>query len=129
MVTRIKASSMAQVERFLARSVGQRWIMGLVSLFYGILFGNAAWTVLLMPMPPASLWLTILTFVTQELLLAATAVALLVLIWAVATPRWVETLFRSAWKHLLATIVLALAPIIVLAILFVFGVTLAGVGP
>ena len=46
------------MERLLTRSAGQRWVMGLVSLFYGYLFGGAAWALLWMPMPHADVWLT-----------------------------------------------------------------------
>lgn len=43
---------MPEVETILPRSAGERWALGLTSLFFGIPFGLMALVVLLTPMPP-----------------------------------------------------------------------------
>jgi hypothetical protein len=121
---------MSDVERTLPRAAGDRLALGITSLFCGTVFGFAAMVVLLTPMPPLGILFTFILVVTEELLLAATAVCMLSLIWIVATPVWVELLFRFAWKKLFLAILLGFVPIVILTVLACFGLKLgAGVGP
>jgi hypothetical protein len=89
-----------------------------------------ALAVFLAPMPPLGVVFTCVLIVTKELLLATTVVAALCFVWAIATPPWVERLFRSACKKLFVAILLGTVPIVILTVLACFGIKLgAGLGP
>ncbi len=111
-------------ERTLPRAVAERAGLGVTSLILGIIFGLIAGVVLLTPMPPLGPLFTFVLLATEELLVASTVVCVLGLIWAVAMPAWVETLFRSAWKELHVALALGMAPIVVLAVLAAIGLML-----
>ena len=114
----------------LPRSGSERLALGVTSLFFGVPFGFMALAVLLTPMPPLGVTFTCVLIVTEELLLATTLVCVLCFVWAVATPPWVEKLFRSAWKKLFVAILLGIVPIVILGVLACFGIKLgAGLGP
>jgi len=86
--------------RKLSRDIIDRLGMGCFSLFFLTLWGPMAFALVLMPLPQFGFWGNVILTVTEELLLAATVVLLLVFIWSIATPSWVEMLFRVALKHL-----------------------------
>lgn len=114
----------------LPRSTIERVVFGAVCLVGTLMFGFVTVVVVLTPMPPLGPFGTLIRVATEELSLAVTAVAVLGFLWAVATPEWVERLFRYGWKKLRFAIVFALVPIALLTVLAAFGLKLgAGLGP
>lgn len=107
---------MAAVERYLPRSAGERMAIGAVSLFCVVIFGGGSLVVILTPMPPLGAAGTIALIVAKQLFLATTMVAFLGILWAVATPRWVEIVFRFVWAKLLWVIGLSVVSTLVIFI-------------
>lgn len=76
-------------------------------------------------------WLfTAIVIVTEHLFISTTLVFVLLLIWAIAMPGWVDRLFGFAWKKLYFMIGIAVIPIIILLVLAACGLKLgAGLDP
>jgi len=68
---------MPETKQTLPRSVGERWGLGLVSLFFGSIFGASALAVFTAREPGMGAMGTWIFIATEELLLAATVVAAL----------------------------------------------------
>ncbi len=75
---------MAGEKRRLPGGLGERVALGLMSLFFGAMFGFSELEIILSPMPDLGLMFTAVLVVTEVLLVAATLVAALLIIWSVA---------------------------------------------
>lgn len=117
---------MCDDESKLPRSAFERVGFGFVSLFMLIFFGFGTLVLLLTPMPPLGVLFTLVLIATQELFLAATVIAALGIVWAVAMPLWLEKLYCSALKHLSKAILLGFIMIVLVGFWVKNG---AGFGP
>jgi hypothetical protein len=110
--------------RKLPRDPGERFSLGVVSLIMAGFAGFIIFVLLITEFPPFGWLVSIMLFVTHELMFGILVFFGLLLIWAVATPRWVERVFDMAWKKLWILIALAILPLIALAVLAAMGMTL-----
>jgi hypothetical protein len=110
-----------KLERSLPRSVPERLGYGVISLFGIVLFGGGALALFLESFPHINWFVTFLVLVTKEFLLICTLFSLLLFLWALATPKWVESLFRMLCKKLFLSILIATSPIVIAIILKMMG--------
>lgn len=96
--------------------------MGGVSLPCMLFFGTTCLAVAVADFGQPGWLVTIILFVTKELLFAVTLLGALGFLWAIATPEWVEGFFRFAWQHLFLSIVLAAIPIPIMIVLALCGI-------
>ena len=114
-------------ERSLPRDFSSRITMGVAALLFGIMCGMLTIALWITPLPGLSTSFQFIVAVTEELTLGATIAMALLVIWSLATPRWIENLFRKAWHHLLIVIVASVViPVVVAFLCRLMGITLIG---
>lgn len=96
---------MCDDESKLPRALGERVLFGFVSLSIMIIFGFGTLILVLTPMPPLGFLFDLALIATQELCLATTVIGALGFVWALATPSWLERLYRSVMQYLFRAIV------------------------
>lgn len=109
---------------FLPTGVWERIIVGGISLPFMVFFGITCLAVAVADFGQPGWLVTIILFVTKELLFAVTLLGALGFLWAIATPDWVEGFMRFAWNHLFLAIVLAAIPIPIMIVLGLCGIKL-----
>ena len=82
----------------MSQPIRARVFIGVVCLL--VLYLSASFAFGLLHGPDQGIALKLLRILLAEAAVALSTVALLGLLWAVLTPRWVVGLFRFAWHHL-----------------------------
>ena len=96
------------------RGCGERLIAGLLALLFGILsgacfFGNRGWT-------PDDLIERLFKATVEHVFFSISFVCVVVLVWSIFTPRWMERIMLRAQKHIVGT----LAAVILLSAISIF---------
>jgi hypothetical protein len=93
----------------LSRAIGDRALLALLTLPIAILSGLGCWTAFIRGKPTKGIFPTVIQFLLHDAVLAVFALCILVLIWAVAAPRWMERLLmKRAIAALLAVLLAAI---------------------
>jgi presenilin-like A22 family membrane protease len=106
------------------RDIENRIRIGLVSLMLGGMLGFCEFALLVTPLPKFQWLFGMILAVTHEFLIASTIFFSLLLVWAIATPPWVERLFVHARKHFYISVAVACIPLGILMVLALFGIKL-----
>lgn len=109
------------LSREMPRDIESRIRIGLVSLMLGGMLGFFEFALLMTPLPKFNWLFSMIVAVTHELLVAATIFFVLLLIWAIAMPPWIEHLFLHARKHFYIAVVVACIPLGILIVLGILG--------
>lgn len=108
----------------------ERISLGLASVIMTVFSAFGAFYVFSADLPQFGWLFTAIVIVTEHLFISTTLVFVLLLIWAIAMPGWVDRLFGFAWKKLYFMIGIAVIPIIILLVLAACGLKLgAGLDP
>lgn len=78
--------------------------MGCVSIIFLVLFGPIGLGIAPLPVQQANFWTKVVFVILEEVFFVQSIALLLALIWCIATPSWVEGLFRWIWSKLIWSI-------------------------